>query len=620
VNGYIIFKINRYKLWIVAVLVAIILSGAEVTFDGRRDIFFADQHNHVIHSASMVKAIKDLNFPPRVSHVLSGGLGNPYHQFYSPLCHTYVALISLFSFDLISGFSYSTILLLALAFVYSFKLGQYLTLSNHCATVTAFLFVSAPYIAADRVLRGAFPEYTAFCLLPMVLYFNLRALFLKRFKIWLLAVLSTSVLIQSHLITGSFFIFFYAFFHILALSQSFLTYIFYSKLLKRNTHVEMFKNNMFKILNKNLIAAMICTVAVLLSMWHLGPVAFYDDILMKFMLTGQHIAGSGHHTPILSVFSVTDTAFTFLVAEEQPGRYQAGMFLIVAFASFLMIFSGKGKSWSVPFAITTGIIISIVVRPVLFNYPPLKYVDIAQLSYRFLSFFTLLASIAGAVALANFFKRNVFISHASKSAFVLAIISFSLVTGSRYIYPSVTKLPWVNYMVNTQMINSRSKLVYGEDAYLRVPPQDDVGLEAWTDSERDTVDWTGVPGDWRFFVDLQEYSKISGGPPGEVLLNVLYYPGLQQIDVAIDGKPVLADLDTYWQKRVDFGPFDENFPVPGSFHGLKLSGLQNAGILEARVRFIGFRWANWTSFITLTIIVAVPFVRLLRKRLSSCKD
>jgi hypothetical protein len=44
-----------------------------------------------------------------------------------------------------------------------------------------------------------------------------------------------------------------------------------------------------------------------------------------------------------------------------------------------------------------------------------------------------------------------------------------------------------------------------------------------------------MPGDGVFRADLGEYYPGSGGPPGGVLLSMQYFPGLQDIEISMDG-------------------------------------------------------------------------------------
>jgi hypothetical protein len=589
------------------------MCGSDVTFGGRTDITVTDQYHHVTLSTSMAEALKGWTFPPRVSPILVDGLGNPFHQFYSPLADFYLAAVCIIVGDVIEGFLICNILFLVLSYVYTFRLTRYLTLSSHCAVFASFLFVTAPYLSTDRVLRGAIPEFYAFCLLPMVLYYNLRTLHLKKFWTWVMAVLSTSAILQTHLVTGSFFLFFYAVFLILFCLYVLFQYRSADKNKSKYSQVSLCIPKFSTMARKIFAATSVAMAAVFLSMWYLGPVAFYSDLMMKGVtLQKLHLSKSSNMTPVLSVFSVTDTSWNFKMNEDQIARLQAGILLVVSFIAFLYFNLRKLTVYGIPFSLTSCLIFLFIIYPIFFDYTPLKFIDIAQFSYRFLSLFTMSATVAGAVALKCYFRNNSGITGASKTVIVMILVSFSLAFGSRYVYPRLVKEQWVRYMVNSQMILSRSKLIYSEDDYLRIPPVDGSRNDLWTDPERKSVGWTGKPGDWRFRVKLEDYYRESGGHDGEVLLDVLYYPELQTINVLVDGTEFFPDFETYWQKRDTFGPFREWAPEPGSFHGLKLFNLPGSGVLEARVRFTGYRWANWMSFISVLFFTVTIIVRTLQ--------
>jgi hypothetical protein len=115
-----------------------------------------------------------------------------------------------------------------------------------------------------------------------------------------------------------------------------------------------------------------------------------------------------------------------------------------------------------------------------------------------------------------------------------------------------------------------------------------------------------------FAADLGELRRESGGPEGEVLLDVLYYPGLQEVDVRVDGKPAGVSLGTFWQRRAEIPQIFS--PEPGAFHGLRISGAPARGALDVRVRFTGWRWANWTSLLSAVLLAAGAAAEGFRRR------
>ncbi|MDR1312216.1 MAG: hypothetical protein LBQ12_00615 [Deltaproteobacteria bacterium] len=637
------FKKGAVKLWAVALLAAATLSGAEATFDGRRDVLAEDQANHIVLSASMAEGLLDMSFPPRVSPILDDGLGNPFHQFYSPLAHGAVAAGALVLGDLIDGFTSVSVFLLALAFVYSFKLGRYLTLSDRCAALAAFLFVTAPYFSTDRVLRGAFAEYFAFALLPMATYYNLRALPLASLRLWALAALSTAALLHAHLITGVFFLFFYAVVLLLAVACALARRAAWRKASGSAVSGPAAPSGpagtsgsspasgtskppgppprVWPFARKALAAGSVAAGAIVLSMWYMGPVLFYGDLVIKsYFGSGASTASSGYMTPVLGFFSLTDSSWNFRSNLEIASRFQAGVLPLASYGAFLYFLPGRRSSWALPFALSAGLVLFVIASPEAFLLPPLKYIDIAQFPYRLLSLFTLAAAAAGALALKAFFARSPGFSPASRSVASMVLIALAFASGVPYVYPRTIKdISPLN--MDTGTAYSVSRLVYSQDAYLRVPPADGAPPGLWTDPGRAALGRGGKAGDWSFEADLGEYYRASGGPEGEVLLDVLYYPGLQDIEVSVDGKKVALALGTYWQKRDPLdSPVHLSFFVrrdPVNFHGLRISGAPDSGAFKARVRFVGFRWANLTTAGAAALLLgalAASAVRRARRR------
>ncbi|MDR1313693.1 MAG: hypothetical protein LBQ12_08350 [Deltaproteobacteria bacterium] len=615
------FKIGAVKLWAIALLAATVLSGAEVTYGGRRDFLAPDQFRHAFLSGSMAQGFLEMTFPPRVSPILADGLGNPYHQFSPPLAHAAVGALGLLLRDLVAGYTYGSVFLMALAFVYAYRLGRYLTLSDRCAAFAAFLFVTAPYLAADRVLRGAFDEYFAFALLPVATYYNLRALPLASYRIWALAVLSTAALLLSHFITGAFFLFFY-----LALVTLAVFFALARRLVRRGRAEPGGKSGkggkgyaepsaeagisgkglgeqppprVWPFARKALAAISVAAGAILVCMWWLGPFVFYGDLAIKGdALANASAASSAFMTPVLSLFSLTDSSWSFSANQTELPRFQTGILLLASLTAFLYYSAGRRTSWALPFSVTALAVLFVVARPAAFLYPPLKYMDIAQYSYRLLSLFALAGSAAGALALKAFFRNTPGFSPASRSVAAMALAAFALAMAAPYVYPKTLK-DSKPFSMNSDEIRHRTRLLSGEGAFMRVPPAPEAG--GWTDPGRPAVPWSGKAGDWRFTVDLEEWRGSSGGPSGEALLDVLYYPGLQDIELSVDGKPADLVSETYWQKRKSFErPGDA---VPGAFHGLKISGLPEKGTFRARVRFTGFVWANRTSAAAILLLL-----------------
>ncbi|MDR3153403.1 MAG: hypothetical protein LBW85_03820 [Deltaproteobacteria bacterium] len=654
------------RLLAVSVLVAVVLSGSESVHDGMRNVYTAELFNHLTLTQSAAEAMIAGEIPPRVSPFLTGGLGNPYHQFYAPLAHMTAAAASVLLGDLMIGYSATVIFLMAFAFFFMYRLGLYLTGSPACAALAAFVYATAPYLSIDRNMRGAYTEYFALCLLPAALYWNLRALPLRSFRSWALAALFTGALFLSHFITGFFFLFFYALFFLVSgatlLARDLVAGFAAGKApvfeaagpevsgavrdteeigtessgdaagggdeslaeagggiagsaFRRVSSDRLAgRRRRRAFLRKALCAASVALAALLLCAYQLGPLLLYGDTVLKTaVLPGIRTAASAAMTQLLTVLSLTDIPWNWKDQFLTHARFQAGLVVFASHAAFAWYCAARKSAWALPFSLISWIIFLLTVWPQAFSFPPLKYIDIAQYSYRFLGFFALAGAVAGGLALRGFFRSVEGFTRPVRACAALAIICLALVLSSPYLFPrpGTGRSPRT---ANMGYVLQTAGLDYGEDYFLRPRPQE--GSFAWTEPERAALKGAGKPSDMAFRADLGEYYRTSGGPPGEALLDILYYPGLQEVTVkafsggaeagAADGNPA---FETFWQKREAVkGAVEDG---PGAFHGLRITGLPDEGLLEARIKFIGMRWANRVSFAScLLLAVAAIFLGL----------
>jgi hypothetical protein len=92
-----------------------------------------------------------------------------------------------------------------------------------------------------------------------------------------------------------------------------------------------------------------------------------------------------------------------------------------------------------------------------------------------------------------------------------------------------------------------------------------------------------------FETDLSKLSK-NDSYHGEIILNVLYYPTFQNINIKINGIPINPPLSTLWHKTEKIDYFSA-LQYTG-FHALRISGLPKNGILTVDVKFRGSTLGN----------------------------
>jgi hypothetical protein len=577
------FKTNQINLVILSILTGLILLGSEASYDNSRMIYDTDHFNNLKLVDSAVKALESGQFIIRTSEGLFHNAGVPFHQFYSPGAHGFIALWVILTQDLMFGYSIALLFMSTLAFIYSFKLCRYLTHSNLASITGSFIFVTAPYLACVRVLRGAIPEYMAICVLPMVLYFHIRAVSSGKPIFILKAVISTSWLFLLHLITASFFYFF--------LSVFFFFYLIYNIIFITKFKVKFLLHT----LKKLKIIFYIISLIILLDNFYLFPLFFYNDLIIKTDHINIPIYLSNFFVPILSIFSIRDMISPSVYIT--PTRLQIGFLLFAGYLAFIYFrkhFIKSQLAW--PLILTSSFILYIIIQPVIF-VGPLKFLNFAQFSYRFLAQFQVIAMLMGVLALIVFWRESQNSNYTLQISMSLIIILASLIFIIPYIFPSVFKSSFPKYISDEQVFLS-DEVYLSTNLYTRKPPTSlDNTATIPLFSYQDIIKAKTVnnSADHIFEIDLERINTQYFNN-NEILLDVLYFPGLMEIKTLLNGSIYHPNIATYWRQ----GTF--NYIMKGqkySFHGLKISNLPNKGLLTVHVKFIGYKTCNYISFITL---------------------
>src|SRR5688572_6904601 len=124
------------------------------------------------------RALGEGQFPIRVAPTQHGRARYAFFQFYGNFPYTLAAAIT----RALPGernpylaWKIATVASLTLGGLYAWRLCRRLTRANRAAVPAGVLFVTAPYMFADFVGRGAYSELVAFNLLPAVFYRAWRA-------------------------------------------------------------------------------------------------------------------------------------------------------------------------------------------------------------------------------------------------------------------------------------------------------------------------------------------------------------------------------------------------------------------------------------------------------------
>lgn len=626
-------------LWTLGVLVALTLCGADAVQDDLKSMLTPDHYSHTKLVESAVSALERGQFPIRVAENLNGDLGHPYHQFYSPAVHTVMAGFVFIFGNLFTGMAYSIVFMMALAFVYSHKLCRYLTSSRIWGLVGAFLFVCGPYLSINRVLRGAFAEYFAMCLIPLLAYWQLRALARVSAGRWAAAVMAWVLMVHSHMITTTFLIFFAIVFwglhglfvfnlggaikkrlnrEYLTRTRSwlmvgvamvlvcfcymwptiFLPVLFFTivfHLLHRLFVSSSGRSKNNRLQHKYLVRTgtwvAVGAGMVLVSAWYLWPAVFYHDLMMKasFILPA-HIYFQ-EVTAVMSLFGLTDIMWA-TTDTANSGRFQVGLLLLAGFFSFIYLRWRETSSTFIwPLWLVSALALFMVISPLnVLSVKPLTYIDIAQFTYRYLAQLQLFCVILSVLALKALAEKNSWLSRPFKFSVALTVIASAMILVTPYLYPA-TFFPSYPAIVTKKDVRDQDTMMYMYYAYFRayyysVPV--DIAPTHWIKAQ--TVTNTA---DRLFVTDLAEWSQTPQWP-GRLVFDVLYYPGLQLIETKLDGREIQPTLDTYGSRRGD---------IP-RFHALELSDLPNTGELSVRVRFVGSRIGNRLSLAGLALVLA----------------
>jgi hypothetical protein len=122
-------------------------------------------------------ALREGQFPIRVAPTQIGGARYPFFQFYGNFPFTAAAIVRrvLPGHDPYLAWKVTTVLALTCGGFFTWRLCRRLTRRGLPAVLGGAIFMTAPYMFADFVGRGAFTELVAFNLLPAVMYFAHRA-------------------------------------------------------------------------------------------------------------------------------------------------------------------------------------------------------------------------------------------------------------------------------------------------------------------------------------------------------------------------------------------------------------------------------------------------------------
>ena len=159
--------------------------------------FFSHHDNlQVMRIFELRKCFADLQLPCRWVPDMGYGNGFPLFNFYGPLAY-YVGAVASYILGYIGAAKFLFFLPLVFAAVGMYLLAKEL-FGKIPGTVSAVLYLFAPYRALDSYVRGAVGESFALAIIPFVFYFFLRLVKQKDRKYFALATFTTFIFLVSH--------------------------------------------------------------------------------------------------------------------------------------------------------------------------------------------------------------------------------------------------------------------------------------------------------------------------------------------------------------------------------------------------------------------------------------
>jgi len=520
-----------------------------------------DRPYHLSYIIEARAALKEGQFPIRVSPRALDGQRYPTFQFYGNFPYTAPALLMLVTgMNAYTAWKVMTFLTVALAGIYTYLCSLTLTRQVWPSVVAGVVFVAAPYLAADVRARFAYTEAVSFCLLPAVLYYSLRAFVAPRWGAVVKGGVAWSLVALSHNITY--------------LYGSALVCLFFLSLAAPDLR---------KYTRRMLRVGACYAVGLVLSLWYVAPQ------LKALNYLGIAASNSGQSPLWSTMWAPPDVLFSpVLKVPDAPGStpyvgLQVGWTIFAAALlslALLVQLSRRGlrRGLQIRLLLSLALAFFIVWSPVDFwRYVPALFYNV-QMTFRVLMFVVLWGSLLAGVALAAAFGRRGGMRPAAGLALVLAV---GLAAMPNTVWGrSRFRRTWL------AALESRHDFGPGVGMYLplterlsnwRIDPPPGVPVLHAADVQPRVRTGKST----QYGITLAERTVVQ--------LPVLFYPGLH--DVRDAGRPVRGAGQLDGLLALDLAP----------------------GEHRIRVRFEGVRWANVTSAALWLGVAALSVATLVRR-------
>ncbi len=152
-----------------------------------------------VRLAEMIRELKDLQIPPRLSGFLNHGYGYPLFNFAYPFPYYLGTILYLLGFGLVGSTKLLFAATVPLSGIFMYLLSKEIWKSRTAGLISAIYYVFLPYRIVDLYARGSIGESISFVLFPLLCFFVLK-------KNTLLLAVSIAILITTHNIMAILFI------------------------------------------------------------------------------------------------------------------------------------------------------------------------------------------------------------------------------------------------------------------------------------------------------------------------------------------------------------------------------------------------------------------------------
>lgn len=471
-------------------------------------------HDGVVHLSRMAayfKALRDGHILPRWAGDLNYGYGLPLFNF---IYHTpylvSAAFLSLglslvMTFKLVISISY----ILAGIFMYLFAKSFFK--NEKIAFLVALFYQFAPFRLVELLMRGSYGELYTYTLLPLVLYGLTKFFAETRVRYFILAALSTGLLVLSHNSISL------MFFGVLAL------------------FVLLFApNGRF-----GLLGILALLLGLLISSFYWLPAIFehrytYGDLFMKDLFRT-------HFPPIFQLILPNPLNDPRLQTGGIP--VQIGFFHVLALVSLLLV----RKKLATFCLVITGIAVFFMSKLSLPLWEHISLLRQFQFSWRLLA----LVSFASALAVAGFFQLSIF-----KKRWLYPLLIVIVVVSTAFYWRPAEGFDKINH--EGQFWNYPLNTTYfGEtDVIWSAGP-----AKAYPPAQAEVIDGAATLGNFSQKTQTHAYS-VSAQTNIRLVDHTQYFPGWR---VSVDGtKTPIQFQDASWRGQI-------TFDVPKGEHAIKVS-------------------------------------------------